>query len=138
MNWNVSNDRSPEHKYSPTRSIQPKNRFNQGNNRKRNLLTSKSSMMGVLGVVPEENDSDHEDGQLNVKSFDERNDSHSKQFIKLFKNWNKLIQERPFFITLNAIIQSLYILCVLIFFFLSYDVDVDNMYGIIITMVSFL
>jgi hypothetical protein len=44
----------------------------------KNLITSKSSMIGVLGVVPEENDSEGEENQLRYTNYSQFKETTSK------------------------------------------------------------
>lgn len=85
MKWNVSNNmqKSPENsKYSPDRSVAPKpSSLANSASRNRKVLMSKSSMMGVLGVVPEEG-SDDEEMQLNGMQLGMQGDSLSKTLRK--------------------------------------------------------
>jgi len=78
MMWNdevkpITEPNSPKSKVVPK-----KNLFNNNSNRKKNLITSKSSMIGVLGVVPEENDSENEDNPLKFTSLSQLKESPIK------------------------------------------------------------
>ena len=84
MKWNVSTvNKSPENsKYSPDRSVAPKPSLANSASRNRKVLMSKSSMMGVLGVVPEEDGSEDEEAQLNGMQLGIQGDSLNKKLRK--------------------------------------------------------
>jgi hypothetical protein len=48
---------------------------------KKALITSKSSMMGVLGVVPEENDSNDEENLAKYTTFSHLGQGSAKKMI---------------------------------------------------------
>ena len=97
-------------------------------------LITKSSMMGVLGVVPEENDSEGEDGQLRERNFKFVDNSISKRLLTGAKEWCSKFIENRVFPLLNGIIQSIYIIIGIIYFYLSYFADRDNLYSLIIIL----
>lgn len=91
-------------------------------------------MMGVLGVVPEENDSENEEGPLKFVNYSQLRGSAAKKCFKSFRNFLKKYIEKPAFALVNVIIQGLYIIACLIYFYLAYDVDEDNIMAITIIL----
>lgn len=97
MKWNIGLSKSPEHKYSPNRSVEPKPSSMSSAQRNKKLLMSKSSMMGVLGVVPEERDSDDEDAPLNTIDINGATPNYSKKIKKYIRNCSKQCNRAPAF-----------------------------------------
>lgn len=91
-------------------------------------------MMGVLGVVPEENDSENEEGPLKFTNYSQLRGSAAMKCLKSFRNCLKKYVEKPAFTLVNIIIQSLYIIACLIYFYLAFDVDEDNIMAITIIL----
>ena len=111
--------------------LKPDSEAVQGN---KNMMSSKSSMMGVLGVVPEENDSENEEGPLKFTNYSQLRGSAAMKCLKSFRSCLKKYVEKPAFTLVNIIIQSLYILACLIYFYLAFDVDEDNIMAITIIL----
>jgi hypothetical protein len=138
MKWNVGQSKSPDNKYSPERgSIMPKSNLANSGSRNRNVLMSKSSMMGVLGVVPEENDSDDEDAHLKGDFRSERHTISYKCKISC-KRCSKNLNEKPAFNICHMILQCIYVFVLFIYFFMAFDVDDKNIKSFNIIFVVFL
>lgn len=66
MNWNDAEGISLDNTSNDPRLLSNKLRTS---NNKRKVMFTKSSMMGALGVVPEENDSEENEGRLRGRIF---------------------------------------------------------------------
>jgi hypothetical protein len=76
----MSDDVKPYTDLSPPQSrVTPKGGALMAN--KKALITSKSSMMGVLGVVPEENDSNDEENLAKYTTFSHLGQGSAKKMI---------------------------------------------------------
>ena len=73
-------------------------------------MFTKSSMMGALGVVPEENDSEAEnEGKLRGELFGFKRSTTTKRLFEYSKNWAKSLVEKQCFVIIDALFQLFYI-----------------------------
>jgi amino acid transporter len=105
-------------------------------------LTSKSSMMGVLGVVPEENDSELEEGVIKFTSYSQLNAPVTAKITKATKKCTKKLVEKSKFSMASAIVQTIYVIVAIIYLFMIIDVYDNNILAItsillVLTLVIF-
>lgn len=130
MNWN-DDQKSPSSSLSSESRILPKlGNLSSKKKNPKNLLMSKSSMMGVLGVVPEENDSEQDDGHIKYTTFSQINTPATKKLSNATKKCTKRVVEYPKFYMISAIVQAIYVVVALIYFFIIIDVYNDNIIAI--------
>lgn len=110
--------------------------FQTSSKRKKRLIMTKSSMVGALGVVPEETFND--DTHLNESQLAKLNMNSLQKWLRWTKKWAIFCNDKPVVSGSSMVIQWLYILIVLIYFFLSRDVDEENIYSFGIIMTAFL
>jgi hypothetical protein len=93
-------------------------------------LTSNTSMMGVLGVVPEENDSELEEGVIKFTSYSQLNAPVTTKISKATKKCTKKLVEKSKFNMASAIVQTIYVIVALVYLFMIIDVYDDNIFAI--------
>lgn len=112
--------------------VMPKRNLSSGTPLRNGIFTSKSSIRGVLNVVPEENDSEGEDTNLKSDHFQQSARNLGGITIQNCRG----ITEKAWFSVLNLVTQILYCLTAIIY--ISSTADDENLYALNIVLIVLL
>lgn len=133
MNWNDAEVISLDQSSNDQKLFQ--NRLRNSTNKKKVMFT-KSSMMGALGVVPEENDSEENEGRMRNKYFGLKRSNTLRKAFEYSKLFSKALVEKQCFIITNVIFQALYVIIATIYFYMAVDIENDNIYAVTVILLA--